>query len=120
MVSPSVALLDNHTTNRKGEIAESYGWKWENAPNEGSWWESYYANYLNLNGRDVRAQPFYFLYGGYLSTGSLTGAGAFGHYWSSTAYDTGSACYLHFNSARAYPSGHSWRFHGFSIRCLAR
>jgi len=118
LVSPSVVLLDNHTTNRIEKLAESYGWKWENPPT--IWWESYHANYLKLDGYDVRMQPFYFLYGGYIYPGSLYLAGALGHYWFSTTYANNLAYYLHFNSANVYPSGRSWRYHGFSIRCLAR
>jgi len=116
MVSPSVVLLDNHITNRK--IAESYGWKWENKPADQ--WQSYYANYLTFNSFDARLQPSFFLYTGWIATGSLNNAGAGGYYWSSAAYTNNNAYYLHFNSANVYPSFYLARYLGFSIRCLAR
>jgi len=80
LVTPFVVLLDNHTTNRKGEITESYGWKWENKPNEN--WQGYFANHLTLNGYDIRLKPFYYPYSGYVLTSSLHYAGARGYYWN--------------------------------------
>jgi len=95
----------------------NYGWKWDvNAE-----WKEYYSSTLNGGtSYDLRIAPLYFLYSGYIYTGSLDRAGARGNYWSSAACDTNYAYYLNFNSARVYPSGNGWRFYGFSIRCLAR
>jgi len=101
----------------KNEI-ESYGWKWENAPINS--WDGYFADYIKLAGYDIRRQPFDIFYGGYISTGSLNGAGARGNYWSSAAYANNYAYDLTFYSASVYPSNNFWRSLGFSIRCLAR
>jgi len=111
LVTPSVVLLDNHTTNRKG-------WKWENKP----WNEiqGYYANYFKLNNYDMRTELFYFLYGGHVLAGFLYNAGASGSYWSSVIHDLNDAYHLGFNGIGIFPSYSSWRSHGFSIRCLAR
>jgi len=118
-VSPSVVLLDNHTTAKIGKV-NCYGWKWETPPIEGNWWQGYHAKYIKLNNYDIRMRPLYYLYGGYVYPGSLVTVGAEGDYWSSTAYDNDRAYYLGFSSTNFYPSNNGWRFHGFSIRCLAR
>jgi len=120
MVSPSVVLLDNHTTNRTRKFAESYGWKWENKSTGSDAWRGDYANYLKRDNYDIRTQLFYFLYGGWISIGSINSIGSSGYYRSSTVYDANSVYGLHFTLTNVYPSSHHWRSHGFSIRCLAR
>jgi len=113
-VSPSVVLLDNHTTNRY----KKYGWKWENAPTNR--FQGFNANYLRLNNHDLRLAPTYFLFGGRVDTGSLYDAGAFGHDWSSTVIHGASAYHLLLDSTSVYPSYYTYRYVGYFIRCLAR
>jgi len=52
------------------QTSSNYGWKWKNKPNHD--WQSYYASYIKLNNYDIRLLPFYYLYSGYIRTGSLT------------------------------------------------
>jgi len=72
-VTPSVVLLDNHTTIGKG-------WKWENPPINP--WDGYFARYIKLADYDIRLQPFDLFYGGYVNTGPLSNAGANSYYYS--------------------------------------
>jgi len=97
-----------------------YGWKWENKAPESTPWLGSYANYSKLGDYDLRLQPFNLLYGGYITAGALSNAGALDYYWSFTAYDATDAYDLNFSSDNVYPSRNNWRFYGFSIRCLAR
>jgi len=99
-------------------LFESYGWKWDQKPIYA--YQSYYANYLKVGSYDIRLQPFYLVYGGYILSGFLNDAGSPGNYWSSTAYIINGAYYLLFNSSGVYPSSNYYRYYGFSIRCLAR
>jgi len=112
MATPSVVLLDNHTTARKG-------WKWENTPE--TKWESYFANYLKYNGYDIRMQPFYLFRSGYIESGRLNQTGGkYGDYWSSTTVSINDAYNLLVYSDKTFPSNNGSRWYGFSIRCLAK
>jgi len=110
MVSPSVVLLDNHTT-------IWIGWKWETL---GSNYQGYYAKYLKHNSYDSRLQPLFFLYGGRILDGSLITAGDYSNYWSSTSGTSIYAYLILFTLVDLYPSNNYTRLLGFSIRCLAR
>jgi len=110
LVSPFVVLLDNHTTTRKG-------WKWENKP--ANWWGGYYADYLELNNYDIRLNPFYLFFGGYVIGGSVKSNGVEGYYQSSTAYSLEDSYRCAFK--RNLEPGSNYRRHfGYPIRCLAR
>jgi len=113
-VTPSVVLLDNHTTNRY----RKYGWKWEYKP--ANQWQSYYANYLELNKYDIRTQPLYFLYGGRIEFATLNCSGVYSYYWSSTASSGVVAYDLYFTYNTIFPAKSDYRYYGNSIRCLAR
>ena len=65
--------------------------------------------------------PLYFVRSGYVTSGSLGGAGYSGTYWSSTAVSSASSAYnLGFTSGYVLPSDTYSRFNGRSVRCLAR
>jgi len=97
---------------------ESYGWKWDKYRDD---WKEYYASILAGSANyDLRINPFYVLYGGYVYFGSLQYAGSGGLYWSSTAYNASQAYDLYFNSSSVNPSTNYYCHFGFSIRCLAR
>jgi len=68
----------------------------------------------------MRLVPFYFLYSGYIGSGSLNRTSSEGDYWSSTANSSSHAYNLDFDSSGVSPSNRSLRYSGFSIRCLAR
>lgn len=69
----------------------------------------------------LRAAPLYFIYGGYLGSGSLSNIGSEGRYWSSTAISYRDSYHLCFGSSYANPSTYNYgRYYGFSIRCLVR
>ena len=68
----------------------------------------------------ITQSPLYFHPSGNVYSGSLWGAGIVGIYWSSTAHSSTSyAYYLFFNSGGVNPSYYDYRYHGFSVRCLA-
>ena len=60
-----------------------------------------------------------FLLSGYYDSGGANLVGTFGLYWSRTAYSTGYGYYLRLNSTTVYPQNYSYKYHGFSVRCLA-
>ena len=62
--------------------------------------------------------PYYLLRGGYLNGSSLTNAGSYGYYWSSTPIGSSGACFLSFYSG-GVDSGSNFRYYGFSVRCMA-
>ena len=70
----------------------------------------------------ITQTPLYFNPSGYVASGSLWYAGAYGYYWSSTALSSASGAYfLYFFSGRVDPSGDIvLRYVGLSVRCLAR
>jgi len=104
---------------RSIHLFESYGWKWENKP--GNNWQGDYANYIKLGSIDIRTQPFYLLYGGYVAhVGSLNSVGAIEYYWSSTSRSPYSAYAPSLNSSALFPATSVGFSEGFSIRCLAR
>jgi len=84
------------------------------------WWQGYHANYITLNSYDIRMQPFYFLYGGWIYPGSIHSTGAHGVYWSSTVDSIEYSYYLDLYPSDVFASGNYGRYDGFSIRCLAR
>jgi len=75
---------------------------------------------IGSNGAKLLAAPLYFIYGGYVYSGSLNAAGSNCYYWSSTAYSSSAAYSLGFNSSNVYPSTNNLRYNGYSIRCVAR
>jgi len=103
MVSPSVVLLDNHTT-------IWIGWKWDGS-NKAP---------IKVGDYDARLTPFYFLSGGRYYTGSLKFAGGEGFYWSSMTYDIRVAYLLGMQYNLVSTIGGDSKFIGISIRCLAR
>ena len=75
-----------------------------------------------LNSTTITQAPYYFNPGGYVSSGSLRGAGGYGYYWSSTAdSSTSYAYFLYFYSGGVFPSRSNNRYpsDGLSVRCLA-
>ena len=69
--------------------------------------------------------PYYFIPAGYVSSGSLHGAGDYGSYWSSTSENNVRAYALRFgsggvNPGSVDPSDTTDRGRGTSVRCLAR
>ena len=69
--------------------------------------------------------PYYFIPAGYVSSGSLHGAGDYGSYWSSTSENNVRAYALRFgsggvNPGSVDPSNTTGRGRGTSVRCLAR
>jgi len=97
---------------------ESYGWKWESLSTAHTWL-GYYAKYVQLNGYDLRSQPFYLIYNGEVAKGLLDNTGFSVHYWASTAASDLTTYNLYFEAIVA-PSNFRGRYYGFSIRCLAR
>jgi len=81
----------------------------------------YYSDIVsNGYGYDLRLSPLYFLYGGFIDSGSLNHVGLDGYKWSSTAYTDAFTYYLSFDANIINPSDGYWYYFGFSIRCLAR
>lgn len=75
----------------------------------------------SLNSTTITQAPYYFNPSGYVYLGSLRNVGAFGFYWSSTAYSSTSVAYLlDFSSGYVHPSYSYGRYFGQSVRCLAQ
>lgn len=55
---------------------------------------------------------------GYVGSGSLSLAGPYGYYWSSTVFNSDSAYSLYFDSSNVYPSANVYRGLGFSVRLV--
>ena len=69
----------------------------------------------------ITQAPLYFSPAGYVYSGSLSNAGYCGDYWSSTAFSSSNAYNLYFRSGYVYSGGNvDDRYHGRSVRCLAR
>lgn len=74
-----------------------------------------------LNPVTIQAAPYYFVFGGYVNSGSLTNAGERGYYWSSTANNSTTSAYvLSFHSGSVNPSSNYNRYIGMSVRCLVQ
>ncbi len=73
----------------------------------------------SITGQKISSAPLYFVYGGYVLGSSLVSAGSQGRYWSSTAGDSSGAYFLAFDT-NVGPSNVSNRYHGYSVRCVAR
>lgn len=80
-----------------------------------------FYNLLNkLTVAQITDMPYNFTKSGYISNGKLTNSNSEGRYWSSTAY-IGSVTYgLSFTNSTINPSETPSRYHGGSIRCVAR
>ena len=76
---------------------------------------SFTNNALTVNGVTFPAA-------GYVNSpnGSLSNAGSDGYYWSSTADSSNNAYGLRFYSGSFYPANNYSKYHGFSVRCIAR
>ena len=70
----------------------------------------------------LRQSPLGFVYTGFYhySSGSLSGVGPLGRYWSSTAYSGSSTYNLYFNSSFVGPQSYYNRGYGFALRCVGR
>ena len=69
----------------------------------------------------ITQSPLYFHPSGRVTSGSLWSAGRYGYYWSSTAYSSTRSAYdFSFYSGGVDPSEYDTRYHGQSVRCLAR
>jgi len=75
---------------------------------------------IKANGYDARTAPFFFLYGGFVESGSMNLAGVDGDYWSSTTHSSTETYRLYLNPDDINPSVPAWHYGGISIRCLAR
>ena len=62
--------------------------------------------------------PYYLLRGGYLNSSSLSDAGSYGYYWSSTPRSSSGAYLLRFYSGYVR-TNFSDRYYGRSVRCVA-
>ena len=62
--------------------------------------------------------PYYLLRGGDLDGSSLSNAGSYGYYWSSTPGGSSLAYLLAFRSGGVY-TDYSRRYYGYSVRCVA-
>ena len=62
--------------------------------------------------------PYYLLRGGCLNYSSLSGAGSFGYYWSSTPNGSSYAYDLYFGSGYVNTIS-GYRIYGLSVRCVA-
>ncbi len=74
------------------------------------------ANGLNYD--NFANAPYYLLRGGYLASSSLTNAGSYGFYWSSTPNGSNRAHYLYFGSGYVV-TDYDYRSDGYSVRCVA-
>ena len=71
-----------------------------------------------LSGRNFMNAPYYLLRGGNLSSSSLSGAGSYGYYWSSTPNGSSNAYLLNFYSGNVTTNDY-YRYNGRSVRCVA-
>ncbi len=71
--------------------------------------------------QDIRLNPLYFVYGGYVRDSSLNSTGSQGFYWSSTTSDSDftNFTYNMLFDTSVSPSNRSLRYHGFSVRCVS-
>ena len=51
---------------------------------------------------------------------NLINTGSAGYYWSSTTYNSCTAYYMYIDSSRVEPRNPYTRYHGFTVRCIAR
>ena len=85
----------------------------------------YYGNsVINTAGKTataaIRSYPNNFLYSGLVYSGSVSGRGSGGYYWSSTAYNVSYAYGLYLYSTNVYPGTYYFsKYIGRTIRCLA-
>ena len=56
--------------------------------------------------------------GGYGNGSSVSYAGSYGYYWSSTYYNTLTAYVLSFGSGGVGPQGYDGKYNGFAVRCV--
>ena len=63
--------------------------------------------------------PYYLLRGGDLNYSSLSNAGSYGYYWSSTPSGSSYAYYLFFGSGNVDTVNYGYRYIGQSVRCVA-
>lgn len=76
---------------------------------------------LKYGNQDIRLSPLSFVYGGYVGSGSLYGAGSNGQYWTSTSYSKTHAWFLSFDRSKVNTyNAANGRSRGYSVRCVAR
>ena len=63
--------------------------------------------------------PYNFPYAGYVNNSSLNDAGSQGDYWTRTAFSANLAYHPSFSSSDVSPANNYYRYHGFSVRCVA-
>ena len=71
------------------------------------------------NGDKLVQSPLYLVRSGSVYDGSLSNAGYFGRYWSSTVYAANYAYNLLFRSDNVNPANVSYRYYGWSVRCVS-
>ena len=123
------STLSNTANNPKNSICPK-GWRLPTISNQsagdtGSTNEFARLNYLyNNNSISSDAMlviaPLYFPREGYIAGQAFNGLAVNGVYWSSTLLEKDQAYYLDFSYNFVRPANPYYKYHGFSIRCLAR
>ncbi|MBR3052221.1 hypothetical protein IKG60_01190 [Candidatus Saccharibacteria bacterium] len=68
----------------------------------------------------IESSPYFFARMGDISGATLRSFTGGGYYWSGSAVSSSSAFSLYYGLDTLYPAGQYNRYHGWSLRCLAR
>ena len=78
-----------------------------------------WSRVYNTEDKGFVYSPLFFVRGGYIYNRTLSNAGYYGIYWSSTVQSDTNARRLLFNSGGSATQNDSYRYDGFSLRWLA-
>ena len=95
------------------------GWRLPTGGDDGEF-KIFYNNYHSFSA--LRSNPVNLTLFGYVDNSSRRNQGSLGIYWSSTVHSDRFAYYLvlNMNSSGVLPASDSYKYHGNSIRCIAR
>jgi len=115
---------DKRPTNQSKSFAKLfsvYGWKWEDLST--IWFKGYYADYTKLGKFDLRLNPFYYVYAGFIEHGRdrLKCLGGCIQDWSATVYNRNRAYNLSVElDGNVFPAFNNAFHIGYSVRCVAK
>lgn len=95
------------------------GWKLPDGTEDGEF-NNLAAAYKNSFKDALDPNKVNFVLAGYYFNGALHSESYQGYYWSSTQYNDTRAMSLYFNDAAAHLGNNNDKFHGNSVRCIAR
>ncbi len=112
------------SANSDGQIAAGSicpkGWHLPTGGGSGTTGTGEFGVLNGLNSTTVQQGSYSFPAAGLVNSGSLTNAGSYGDYWSSTVYSDAYAYDLNFGGSNFNPGTYNrYRYYGFPVRCVA-